>query len=91
MALAFYFRPTGFTPAKYDEAIKQLEAAGAGNPPGRQYHTAFESDGLIEVFDIWESQETSEAFGSILMPILQGLGVDPGQPSVAPIHNIIQG
>ena len=34
MALAFYFNPSGFTRDKYDETLKQLEAAGAGAPEG---------------------------------------------------------
>src|SRR5258708_38745260 len=29
MAFGMYFRPTGFTPAVYDNVIKQLEQAGA--------------------------------------------------------------
>ena len=35
MALGFYFVHEGFTPEKYDSAIKELEAAGAGVPKGR--------------------------------------------------------
>jgi len=50
-----------------------------------------ESEGLIEVFDIWESQETFEASGATLIPILSELGVDPGEPMVAPVHKIIAG
>lgn len=91
MALGFYFRAASFPPDKYDEAIKQLEAAGAGAPAGRSYHVALEADGDIQVFDIWESQEAFEAFGATLIPILSGLGVDPGQPMVAPVHNVIEG
>ena len=91
MALGFYFTPPGFTPAIYDETVKQLEAAGAGSPPGRLYHVALESGGLIQVFDIWESQETFEAFGATLVPIMTAAGVDPGQPMVASVHNVIQG
>jgi hypothetical protein len=91
MAQGLYFTPSGFTPAKYDEAIEQLEAAGAGAPAGRTYHVALESNGEIQVFDIWESQEAFEAFGTTLIPILTGLGVDPGQPMVAEVHNVIQG
>ena len=48
-------------------------------------------DGLIQVFDIWESQESFEAFGATLVPIMTELGADPGQPMVAPVHNIIKG
>ncbi len=91
MALGLYFTPTGFTKDKYDEAIKKLEEAGAGAPAGRSYHVALETNGEIQVFDIWESQETFETFGQTLLPILSELGVDPGQPMVSPVHNVIEG
>jgi hypothetical protein len=91
MALAFYFTPSGFTQEKYDETIRQLEAAGAGAPEGRTFHVALESNGEIQVFDIWESQEALEAFGTTLFPILAGVGADPGQPAVARVHNLIEG
>ena len=63
MALGLYFSPSGFTPAEYDEAIKRLEAAGAAAPAGRLYHVALEMDGTIQVFDIWDSQESFAKFG----------------------------
>jgi len=91
MALGFYFTPKGFTKDKYDEAIRQLEASGAGAPDGRLHHFALEQDGEITVFDVWESQEKMEAFGATLIPVLGGLGVDPGQPMVQPVHNVIAG
>jgi len=43
------------------------------------------------VFDVWDSQESFEKFGETLMPIMTELGVDPGAPQVAEIHNIIMG
>ena len=92
MALAFYFSPSSFTPAVYDETIKKLEAAGAGAPAGRLYHFALDTDdGKIQVFDVWESQQAFEAFGPTLLPIMAELGADPGQPMVSPVHNIIKG
>ena len=91
MALGFYITPTGFTPEKYDTTLAQLEAAGAGAPEGRLYHVALESDGGIQVFDVWESQEAFDAFGATLIPILTGAGVDVGQPMVASVHNVIKG
>ena len=45
MALGIYFVHEGFTPEKYDSAIKKLEAAGGGAPKGRTYHCALESNG----------------------------------------------
>lgn len=91
MAVGLYFTPSGFNKDKYDEAIRKLEEAGAAAPAGRTFHVALESDGAIQVFDIWESQEESEAFGQTLIPILSELGVDPGQPMAAEVHNVIQG
>ena len=91
MALGFYFTPNGFTPEKYDEAIGRLEAEGAGAPAGRFSHVALETDGQIQVFDVWDSQESFEAFGETLLPIMASLGADPGQPQVSRVHNIIKG
>jgi hypothetical protein len=91
MALGFYFANSNFPPDQYDEAIRQLGAAGAGSPKGRSYHAAIEKDGEIIVFDIWESQEEFEAFGATLMPILTGLGVEVADPVVGHVHNIIEG
>ena len=75
MALGIYFVHPGFTPEKYESAIKQLEAAGAGAPKGRSLHVALESNGEVQVFDIWESQADFDAFGTTLIPILTELGV----------------
>jgi hypothetical protein len=91
MAIAFYFVHDAFTPEKYASAIKQLDAAGAGAPKGRTFHVALESDGAIQVFDIWESQEDFDAFGATLMPILGDLGVELKPPMAANVHNVIQG
>jgi len=91
MALGIYFVHEGFTPEKYNKAIKQLEAAGAGKPKGRTYHCALESNGAIQVFDTWESQEDFDAFGATLIPILSELGVELNDPMVATVHNVITG
>ena len=90
MAFGMYFKPDGFTKENCDEVIQRLEQAGAGSPPGRTYHFAFTGpDGHIEVFDVWESQEEFQRFGETLVPIMNELGSDPGQPYVAEIHNTI--
>ena len=91
MALAFYFNPTTpMSSATYDEVMKKLDAAGAGSPKGRTHHSSFGPPDALMVYDVWESQEAFDAFGATLMPILGELGVDPGQPSVMQLHNIVQ-
>ena len=91
MALGIYFTHGGFTPEKYKEAIEKLDAAGAGSPKGRSNHFALESNGEIQVFDVWDSQEDFDAFGKTLVPILTGLGVELGAPMVASVYNVISG
>jgi hypothetical protein len=91
MAMGLYFTPSGFTKEKYDETIQKLDEAGAGAPAGRTYHVALESDGAIQVFDLWDSQEAFEAFGATLIPIMTDLGVEPGEPMIAEVHNVIPG
>jgi len=90
MPHAFYFSPTTAMSAdQYDECIKRLKKAGAGHPRGRVYHASFKSGDSINVFDVWTSQAAFDAFGKTLMPILQGMGLDPGQPRVMEVHNVI--
>ena len=93
MAIGIYVNPASMTAAQYDDVIGRLDAAGAGKPAGRLYHACFGSGDKLQVFEIWESQQASDKFGETLMPILQevGIGLDPGQPMVEPVHNLIQG
>ena len=90
MALGIYFALSGMTAAKYNECIKRLRQAGAAHPSGRSYHSAFGTPDKLSVFDVWSSEAAFAKFGKTLMPILQNLGVDPGQPNVMPMHNVIR-
>ena len=90
MAIAVYFHPESMSSAQYEQAIKALDAAGAGNPPGRLHHSAFGSPEHLMVYDVWDSAESFQKFGETLMPILSELGLDPGQPEIMPLHNMIQ-
>jgi hypothetical protein len=92
VALGFYFKPQSFSKETYDEVVGRLAQAGAGSPPGRSYHFAWVGqDDNIEVFDVWESQDSFDKFGETLVPIMNELGADPGEPAVVEIHNMILG
>jgi hypothetical protein len=91
MSIVIRFAPPAMTAAKYDECIKRLEEAGAGAPAGRLYHVCFGDKDQLRVSDIWDSRESFEQFGQTLMPILQDLGIDPGEPEIIEVHNIIEG
>jgi TRAP-type C4-dicarboxylate transport system permease large subunit len=40
------------------------------------------------VYEVWESQQAFEAYGPVLMPILEKAGIDPGTPDIMPVHNL---
>jgi hypothetical protein len=90
MAIGIYFHPESMSAKQYDEVTRRLDAAGVGRPKGRLHHSAFGPENALMVYDVWESQETFDEFGKTLMPILKDLGVDPGQPDIVPVHNMIQ-
>lgn len=89
MAIGMFFSPAAMSAAQYDEVIKRLKKAGAGSPAGRSYHGSFGPEDKLMVFEVWTSQGAFDKFGKTLMPILQELGIDPGQPTVKPMHKVI--
>jgi hypothetical protein len=89
MAIATYFHPKSLSAEQYDNAGKELEAADAAQPAGRIHHSCFGPDTDLMVYEVWESQQAFEDYGTVLMPILQKAGIDPGMPDVMPIHNLI--
>ena len=93
MAFGLYFQPKDFPTSVYDETVRQLTEAGAGwgEVPGRTFHCAMEVDGQITVFDVYESMEQFAKFGETLVPIMTGLGADPGEPMVMTVHNLQHG
>jgi hypothetical protein len=91
MSFVLTFKPSGFTATKYDEVVKQLKAAGAGAPKGRSYHVCYGDPNGVHVTDTWDNMEDFQAFGQTLLPIMNSLGLDPGQPDIQEAHNIITG
>ncbi len=90
MAIAVYFHPKGMTLKQFEETHRRLDAAGAAQPAGRIHHSCFGEDGDLMVYDIWESPETFQAFGDVLMPILAEVQIEAGEPAIMPIHRLQQ-
>jgi hypothetical protein len=84
------FSPPSLTAAQYDEAVSRLEKQGDFPADGLDYHCCFGPDGNLRVSEIWDSQEQLDAFGERLRPVLEEVGIDPGEPEVLPIHNVIK-
>jgi hypothetical protein len=90
MSVLARFTPTALTAEQYDESIRKLEESGDFPPDGLDYHVCFGTDGELRVSEIWDSREQFEAFGEKLMPILEEVGIEPGQPELIDIHNVIK-
>ena len=82
MSFVLGFKPSGFTAAKYNEVLKQLDAAGEGAPKGRSYHVCYGDPNNVQVTDVWDSMEDFQAFGKTLVPIMPaqaGTGIQSTQ------------
>jgi hypothetical protein len=90
MAIAVYFHPENLTLAKFEEAHRRLAEAGHADDPHRLHHSGFGEDGEMMVYEIWDSPESFQAYGAVLMPILAEVGIDPGEPSIMPLHRLVQ-
>ncbi len=85
-----HFNGSGMTSAQYDQILVELEKIKAFPPAGQIAHACYKTDDGHKVVDVWESAETFATFGEKLMPILQKLGINAGQPIVYSLHNYLK-
>ena len=91
MAVAFLFTPASMTAEQYDRVTKQLDASGAGDPPGRRFHACFGPADHLTVFDVSDSAEELQAFGMTLMPILAEERIEMASAEPLQIHRLREG
>jgi hypothetical protein len=90
MSIVVRFTPASLTQAQYDESVRRLQQEGSFPPEGMDYHVCFGGEGRLRVSEIWDSREQWEAFGERLMPVLADAGIQPGDPDVFEVHNIVR-
>jgi hypothetical protein len=90
MSVLIRFTPPSLTRQQYDDVTRRLEEAGDWPPDGLDYHVLFGSEEDLRVSEVWDSQEQLDAFGERLRPVLAEVGIDPGEPELLEIHNIIK-
>jgi hypothetical protein len=83
------FSPPSLKADQYDEAVRRLTEDGVFPAEGLDYEICYGSDGNLKVSQVWDTQEQLEAFGARLQPILADLGINPGEPEMLEVHNII--
>ena len=90
MSVLVRFAPNSLTAEQYDAVVARLREEGIHPADGLDYEVCFGSGDKMRVSLVWDTQEHLEAFAAQLMPILAEVGVDPGEPEVFPVHNIIK-
>ena len=84
------YTPAALTAEQYDESVRRLEESGDFPPDGLDLHVCFGTDGTLRVSEVWDSREQFEAFGERLMPVLTDVGIEPGEPEIIDVHNIVK-
>lgn len=90
MSILARFAPPSLTADQYEESVRRLEEGGDWPPDGLEYHVFFGPDDDLRVSEIWDSQEQFEAFGERLMPVLAEIGIEPGEPELLEVRNIVK-
>jgi hypothetical protein len=92
VSIVVRFTPVNVTRQRYDEVIRRLEQAGQWpDPPGLELHVLFGSEGDLRVSEIWDSQESLQAFGEQVFPIMDELGIElAGEPEIFEVHNLVK-
>jgi hypothetical protein len=90
MSILVRFTPPSLTREQYDQSVRRLEQEGIFPPDGMELHVCFGSEGSLRVSEIWDSREQWEAFGERLMPVLADVGIQPGEPEVIEVHNLVR-
>ena len=90
MSVLIRFAPPSLKAEQYDEVVRRLNEAGIFPADGLDYEICFGSGDNLKVSQVWDSKAQLEAFGERLRPILAELGINPGEPEVVEVHNIIK-
>jgi hypothetical protein len=90
MSVLIRFAPASLTVEQYEESVRRIQENGEWPPDGMELHVCFGSDGNLRVSEVWDSQEQLDAFGERLMPVLSEVGIEPGQPEVLDVHNVVR-
>ena len=90
MSVLVRFSPPSLTAEQYDAVLARLYEEGVQPAPGLELEVCFGSGDQMKVSVLFDSQEHLDAFGACLAPILEEMRMDPGEPEVIEVHNIIR-
>ncbi|MFF0449460.1 hypothetical protein ACFYT4_24125 [Streptomyces sp. NPDC004609] len=79
----------GISTSQYDTLDTALRDLPGDTFAGCLAHVCVPSGQGIEVFDLWESEEAMDKFGTVMMPVAErlGLAMAPDRPQVTEVYN----
>ena len=89
MSILVRFSPPSMTAEQYDAILARLTEEGIQPAPGLELEVCYGAGDQMKVSLLFDSQEELDAFGERLAPILEEIKLDPGEPEVFEVHNII--
>jgi hypothetical protein len=90
MSVLVRFSAPSMTAAQYDAIVARCYEEGVHPAPGLELEVYFGSGYQMKVTELFDSKQHLDAFSARLAPILEEMGMDPGEPEVIEVHNIIR-
>jgi len=78
------------TAEQCDAIVVRLYEEGIHPASGLELEVCFGSGDQMKVSVLFDSKELLDAFGARLQPILSGMGMNPGEPEIVEVHNVIR-
>ncbi len=88
MAVAMILDWPGVTQEQYDKVIDSMDLGGRA-AAGGYFHVAGPYEGGWRAVDVWESEETADAFFAQHTQAFMDAGVPPPNRQVWPVHNTL--
>jgi hypothetical protein len=92
IAVELSIRGAAATPAKYDEAIRRMDATPGGRHPGEGclFHWVRVAPDGLHVTDVWDTREHFDRFAAEKIgPISEQVGLPQPQTKFFDVHNFL--
>lgn len=86
MSIAVYFAPKSLDESRYESLLARMAASV---PASRSLHAAFGRGENVHIFEIWESRDAFEAYGSELRRVLADLELDLGPATISTVQAVV--
>ena len=90
MSVLARFSPPSMTAEQCDAIVARLYEEGIHPASGLELEVCFGSGDQMKVSVLFDSKELLDAFGARLQPILSEMGMNPGEPEIVEVHNVIR-